>query len=63
MLEKTIDLMTLSTRLSELEELQLGRGSNHIRAREQYDIIMKIIDLASKCAATIKLEDLNDTMD
>jgi hypothetical protein len=63
MLEKTSELITLSTRLSELEELQLSRGRNHIRTREQYDIIMWIIELASKCAATIKLEDLNDKMD
>lgn len=63
MLEKTIDLIILATRLDDLEALQLTRGRNHIRTREQYDIIMKIIDLAGQCAATINLEDLNDKMD
>ena len=63
MLEKTSDLVALATRLDELETLQLARGSNHIRTREQHEIIMKIIDLAGKCAATINLEDLNDKMD
>lgn len=63
MIEKTSDLVVLATRLDELETLQLARGSNHIRSREQYDIIIRIIDVASKCAATINLEDLNDKMD
>ena len=66
MLAKTNELVQLTTRLDELETLQLTRGYNDIRTYEQHRIILEIIAIARLVRGVhtlIDTKDINDTMD